>query len=192
MIYFLDFEASSLTTDSYPIEVSWMREDGQGEAHLILPAAGWTDWSFASEYLHGLSRETLTVDGEPVAAVARRLLTAAWAADSLYCDASLDQRWLGTLLGAAGETIVPTLLDVGGLYRIECAPLFDALPEPHSRRYDVAHRMAVRQAADLVADAREAERAMGRPRHRALPDAMGLRWTWLEVRRRVAEHFGGR
>ena len=38
MIVFLDFEASSLSDDSYPIEVGWAGEDGSTEQHLIRPA----------------------------------------------------------------------------------------------------------------------------------------------------------
>ena len=49
MIVFLDFEASSLSDDSYPIEVGWVFEDGRTEAHLIRPAPAWTDWDPAAE-----------------------------------------------------------------------------------------------------------------------------------------------
>ena len=35
---FIDFEASSLTVKSYPIEVAWNLEDGTIESHLISPA----------------------------------------------------------------------------------------------------------------------------------------------------------
>ena len=48
MRVFLDFEASSLSKDSYPIEVGWAGEDGSTEAHLIRPAPDWTDWDAAN------------------------------------------------------------------------------------------------------------------------------------------------
>jgi hypothetical protein len=35
---FLDFEASSLSDESYPVEVAWVFEDGHAESHLIRPA----------------------------------------------------------------------------------------------------------------------------------------------------------
>jgi hypothetical protein len=45
MHVFLDFEASSLAKDSYPIEVGWVFEGGTGaESWLIRPAPDWTDW----------------------------------------------------------------------------------------------------------------------------------------------------
>lgn len=40
MIVFLDFEVSSLSERSYPIEAGWVFEDGRGEARLIRPAPG--------------------------------------------------------------------------------------------------------------------------------------------------------
>src|SRR5947209_5891700 len=44
---FLDFEASSLRSASYPIEVAWSHPDGSIESHLISPAGlgRCTDWS---------------------------------------------------------------------------------------------------------------------------------------------------
>jgi hypothetical protein len=39
MRVFLDFEASSLGKNGYPIEVGWVFEDGACEAHLIRPGA---------------------------------------------------------------------------------------------------------------------------------------------------------
>ena len=43
MILFLDFEASSLLPGSFPIEVAWVDETGQGESYLIRPHEGWLD-----------------------------------------------------------------------------------------------------------------------------------------------------
>ena len=40
MLAFVDFEASSLAKDSYPVEVAWVFEDGACEGHLIRPAPG--------------------------------------------------------------------------------------------------------------------------------------------------------
>lgn len=43
-IMFIDFEASSLNHGFVPIEIAWVDEDGQAEAYLIKPEAGWDDW----------------------------------------------------------------------------------------------------------------------------------------------------
>ena len=40
MNVFLDFEASSLSDHSYPIEIAWVFEDGRSQSHMIAPAPG--------------------------------------------------------------------------------------------------------------------------------------------------------
>jgi hypothetical protein len=35
---FLDFEASSLRKNGFPIEIGWVFENGAAESHLIRPA----------------------------------------------------------------------------------------------------------------------------------------------------------
>ena len=63
MIVFLDFEASSLSDESYPIEIGWAGEDGSTEQHLIRPAPGWTDWSATAEAVHRIERDQLLAEG---------------------------------------------------------------------------------------------------------------------------------
>ena len=66
MIYFVDFEASSLRSGSFPIEVAWVNEDGQGESYLIRPAEGWNpEWSPQSERTHGIALAALLEHGVP-------------------------------------------------------------------------------------------------------------------------------
>ena len=55
MFLIADFEASSLTRHSYPVEVGWVDEHGRGEAYLIRPADGWDDWSRAPQTIHGIA-----------------------------------------------------------------------------------------------------------------------------------------
>lgn len=99
---FLDFEASSLADDSYPIEVGWVFEDGRGEEHLIRPAPGWTDWAADAAELHGLTRERLQAQGEPHDHVARRILDALSPHEVYVSAPSWDGKWLSVLLRAAG------------------------------------------------------------------------------------------
>jgi hypothetical protein len=63
---FLDFEASSLSSGSHPIEVAWSLTDGSIESHLISPAGieHWTDWSILSEKVHGITRDELLAHGK--------------------------------------------------------------------------------------------------------------------------------
>ena len=75
-ILFLDFEASSLTAGSWPVEIGYARiADGRVvvEAALIAPEAAWSmdDWSEAAARLHGLSIEAVRC-GRPAAEIAAR------------------------------------------------------------------------------------------------------------------------
>ena len=63
MRVFLDFEASSLGKNGYPIEVAWVFEDGDSESFLISPIGRWTGWDAAAEAIHGISREQLAAEG---------------------------------------------------------------------------------------------------------------------------------
>jgi hypothetical protein len=58
MKVFLDFEASSLSDRSYPVEVAWVFQDGRSESHLIRPATEWTDWDDEAEAIHGTVKPT--------------------------------------------------------------------------------------------------------------------------------------
>lgn len=99
---FLDFEASSLSKLSYPIEVGWVGEDGKGEAHLIRPAPGWTEWDESAEIIHHISRQMLAVDGEPHDQVCARLLRLFETSTVLASAPSWDGHWLSMLLRASG------------------------------------------------------------------------------------------
>ena len=101
MRVFLDFEASSLGDDSYPIEVGWVFEDGEEENMLIRPAPGWTDWDEEAESLHGISRQRLAADGIAHAEVCDRVV-ALFDNHEVYASApSWDGHWLSMLLRAA-------------------------------------------------------------------------------------------
>lgn len=99
---FLDFEASSLSKQSYPIEVGWVHEDGRGEAHLIRPAPGWTEWDESAEVVHHISRHMLETEGEPHDQVCAKLLTLFETSTVLASAPSWDGHWLSMLLRASG------------------------------------------------------------------------------------------
>jgi hypothetical protein len=93
---FIDFEASSLAVESYPIEVAWSLEDGSIESHLINPqqVVAWTDWDPKSEEIHGIRREQLITEGETPCAVCCRM-NDQLSGKVLYSDAPrFDRRWL--------------------------------------------------------------------------------------------------
>lgn len=169
---FIDFEASSLGRDGYPIEVAWVFEDGGSESFLIVPMEEWSDWDPAAEAIHGLTREQLVSDGVATEIVAKRLV-AALQGHEVYASApSWDGKWLSKLLRAGGfprHAVRLTDTDVG-LFDLAGALLAPFVPSSEIHR---ATRRIIAEAGHRVA---------GRPHaHRALPDAESERERWLIV-----------
>lgn len=170
MLVFLDFEASSLSDNSYPIEVGWVWEDGREEAHLICPARGWTDWDAGAEAIHGIARSVLERDGEPHDTVARRMVDILTSHDLRVSAPSWDGKWLSALLRAAGlPRHALRLKDSDELFRdLICA-----------RHADLDRAEQDERLAAVLAATEEREQ----PTHRALADA---RAEWQRWRRVVA------
>jgi len=176
MRVFLDFEASSLRKNGFPVEVGWVFEDGASEGHLIRPAPGWTDWDAEAEAIHGISRERLGQEGTPHDEVARRMVEALSGHD-LYASApSWDGKWLSLLLRAAGlPRHALRLRDTEVAQAESAAALLDTLLTPGE---------AAGAVREILAEVREeAERSA--PRHRAVDDAEGELRRWREVVRRA-------
>ena len=171
MICFLDFEASSLHTDSYPIEVGWCFGTGDSGSFLIRPEPGWDDWSLTSQDLHGIPRHVLLADGLPAADVARRLVEVIGGCEAVYADSSLDGRWLGKLVAVAGIP-APPLRHVHDAYVDVLRPFLG-----HMQR-DAANGIA----RMLLGQAREEADAAVRVRHRAADDARRMRETWRRLK----------
>src|SRR5690606_11967625 len=103
MLVFLDFEASSLSERSYPIEVGWVFEDGREEDHLIRPAPEWTDWDPSAEAIHGISRNELLERGRDHTAVAQRMVEVLAGHDLCASAPSWDGKWRSALVRASGN-----------------------------------------------------------------------------------------
>lgn len=119
----IDFEASSLDEDSYPIEVGLaIVRDGAIESwsSLIRPTREWVKrgaWSRRSELVHQISRVQL-VDAPSPAEVGAELNRRAGGFGAVYCDGgSYDAHWLAELF--ADADIQPTfqLADISLLVR---------------------------------------------------------------------------
>lgn len=98
--YFIDFEASSLSPLSYPIEVAWGKENDTIESFLISPAEilEWNDWSEISQRVHGIQREELIKNGSPPKLVATKLIKAL-EYKTVYSDnPDYDGMWLKRLI----------------------------------------------------------------------------------------------
>ena len=179
MLVFIDFEASSLHVESYPIEVGWCMQDGTGASILIRPEPSWTDWSLESQSVHGICRSTLLSDGVPAADAARHVAQML-SGCSLMSDSTLDERWLDKLLAVAGLPSMP-VFSVVEAYRAALRPLLARLPS--SAASSVAQSL-LRQA--------DSEASSAVPvRHRAFEDARRLWWTWRRLGELVTETASG-
>lgn len=100
---FLDFEASSLGSASFPIEVAWNLSDGSIESHLISPKGidKWRDWSFKSQELHGISREELIVNGKPPSWICHRMNECLSGKVVYTEDPDYDGTWLSELFSVS-------------------------------------------------------------------------------------------
>jgi hypothetical protein len=169
---FLHFEASSLGRRGFPIEVAWIFENGAEEAHLIRPALAWAARDPDPYRVHAISRDRLRADGEPVEAVARRLLDQLAGHDVFASAPCWDRRWLGLLLRSASlpQGALQLIDSDAGLLELAGAILAPSLPSSAIRR---ASRQILANAS-----ARFAARPLSQ---RALPDAKRERERWFAV-----------
>ncbi|WEK46424.1 MAG: transcriptional regulator [Candidatus Andeanibacterium colombiense] len=173
MLAFLDFEASSLSKRSYPIEVAWVFEDGRSRAFLIRPAPGWTDWSGEAEAIHRIDRATLVAEGVDHTEVAQAMVECLAGHDLLASAPSWDGKWLSYLLRSAGFPRHTLRLRDSDDAHYECARAILAPVVPPER--------LAATIAELFA--RIEIRPPGQPpAHRALADAAEERELWLAVR----------
>jgi hypothetical protein len=125
--YFIDFEASGIAPDSYPIEVAVVYPGGEFQA-LIQPAPYWDHWSHDAEDMHGISREQLLQEGRPALEVAM-LMNELFGGKNLCSDVPTDCFWLEVLYEAAGIdptfTVQPLEAMVG---RQAASEIFGMLP----------------------------------------------------------------
>jgi len=119
----IDFEASSLDQDGYPIEVGlalWPGPDAIfGWSTLIKPAGDWSrhgHWSPKSAKVHGILGRELLADGQPVSRVAATLNEALGHGTVAWCDGdAYDIHWTGALFKAAN---VAPLFSLGDWHRL--------------------------------------------------------------------------
>lgn len=98
----IDIEASGFGSQSYPIEVGIVLENGDRFCTLISPEPEWTHWSESAEALHGIARANLIAAGKSAHRVAVQLN--GWLeGKTVYSDGwVVDKPWLMTLFFAAG------------------------------------------------------------------------------------------
>lgn len=181
MKVFLDFEASSLSDHSYPIEIAWVFQDGPSESHLIVPAPGWEDWDATAQAIHGIDRTMLAAEGERHDVVAGRMIEALTGHDLFASAPSWDGKWLSALLRAAKlPRHLLRLRDTDEALRETATEILRlALPLP---------RLEVEVHAIIAAaTAKKPEQ----PAHRALADAVAERETGVRARQAARDLLAG-
>lgn len=98
--HFIDFEASGIAPDSYPIEVAVVFPGGEYQA-LIKPVSYWDHWSYDAQDMHQITREQLIAEGTPPLEVARAM-NRLFDGKILCSDNPADCFWLDALYEAAG------------------------------------------------------------------------------------------
>ncbi len=95
-LIFLDCEASSLSQNSYPIEIGWARLSASGEiavdSCLIKPAPSWDDWDPAAEKVHGILMGDLLAHGLAPQEATQKI-AAALAGETVWSDSECDLIW---------------------------------------------------------------------------------------------------
>ncbi|BDD66835.1 hypothetical protein Sj15T_18560 [Sphingobium sp. TA15] len=168
----IDFEASCLPRHglSYPIEVGIARE-GKARSWLIRPHDDWAGWHWSAEAeaLHGLDRDRVEREGQPVETVLSELADAC-AGRRMVADSMIDQYWLDTLADAAGQA-TPFLIDHVSLlldeHRADERRIMEAVA-----RADALHPHRHRAASDALWLSALLDHVSGRTIH--APDANGL------------------
>ncbi len=157
--YFLDFEASSLSAISWPIEIGISRVVQSKvitASRLIKPHPDWdaAGWSDVSAGIHGLSRAYLEAEGDDPKAVAQ-WFKAENTGIAVTDNPEFERRWLIRLL----ETDMP-------------------FPKVQLLDFDSYIRMSLTDHAAIECVYHTLESA-GPPPHRAGPDAARLAKAWL-------------
>ncbi|HNH45247.1 MAG TPA: hypothetical protein PK633_14300 [Agitococcus sp.] len=124
---FLDIEASSLSSSSYPIEIAWNDHTGHIQSYLISPMGikSWTDWSAKAEKIHGISQDTLITQGQSPTSVAQ-IIHQQLSKQVVYSDnPDYDEYWLGELFKkSAGLSLYVTVKSIDVLLTKILSPQF--------------------------------------------------------------------
>ncbi len=155
VLAFLDFEASSLDLESWPVEVGYALSTGPSDAFLLARDPSWSmaHWDRRSAHVHGISLRDLEAEGLAPDVALERLRVALEGMVVVSDAPEFDRFWLQRLADAAGAPAPFEVLDWE-----------TALPT----------RLRAKTWRAIV---QEAERLSPRT-HRAGPDARAMRETW--------------
>ena len=145
-LIFVDFEASSLATDSWPVEVGLAWIDGP-EVHswssLIRPAPGWsmTAWSEQSANIHGIPLDDLR-QAPPAQIVAEVFLDLTQGRHMVSDAPGFEDRWARRLIDESPRVFEPSFLNFDLIAASACrddGAALDAVYE-HLARTRTPHR----------------------------------------------------
>jgi len=152
----IDFEASGFGKSSYPIEVGFVTETGDGWCSLIKPEFEWQHWDHDAEMVHHISREVLLQYGKTCGFVADQLN------DSLHDRIVYSDGWMYDY--------------------IWMARLFDAADKvPRFQLEDLRRVLTIEQQNQWHATKSAIQEELHAARHRASTDAKILQLTWLRT-----------
>lgn len=140
--FFIDFEASGIAPDSYPIEVAVVSSDAIFSS-LIKPARYWTHWSFDAQDMHGLTQDHLLQEGDTPGTVAE-LMNQLFSGQVLCSDSPQDVFWFDVLYEAAD--LMPTF----ELQPLEVFVGRKAASEIYRRLPTTRHHRALNDATALM------------------------------------------
>ena len=97
---FIDFEASGLHPDSYPIEIGIVHDNTKYQKY-IKPVYHWTYWCYNAQDIHNIKRETLINEGFDVVNIATEL-NSLFSGKTLWANANADKFWMDSLFEESG------------------------------------------------------------------------------------------
>lgn len=122
----IDFEASSLSGRSYPIQVGVVMNDGREYMAYIKPISKWIDWNPLSEKIHNISRDYIESYGEEAINVAHELNNLI-GTDTVFCDGGVyDFHWCNALYNG---------VNIKRTWSIESITVEDLFVETHWNLY---------------------------------------------------------
>ena len=140
--FFIDFEASGIAPDSYPIEVAVVSNETVYSS-LIKPVRYWTHWSFDAQDMHGLTQDHLLQEGDTPGAVAEQM-NQLFSGQVLCNDSPQDSFWFDVLFEAA---------DLMLTFELKPLEIFvgrEAASEIYRRLPTARHHRALNDAAALM------------------------------------------
>lgn len=152
----IDFSASGIGPESYPIEVGFSGRHGEGWCTLIRPESDWSHWDNAVARQHKIPREVLMQRGSSVNYVAERLNFFLRGQTVHSEDWCVDFEWMEKIFSIAG--VKP---------KFKLNDLYEITQDQQSVMWDETKAKIIKE---LCLD-----------RRRASGDARVLQLTWLRT-----------